>query len=135
MDLRTGLGRPARRLRVKTSLGKKRLQFKLRIVGKQSILVAKQFALAEVGAAQDPWAELEDWAAQEKPGGRRAVYLVTLPHPKRSHTQCGKKLVAPGTLTKKQILKCLLDAAAHPTYTDAPGTQPALRAFSCLVGS
>ena len=54
MDLRTGLGRPARRLRVKTSLGKKRLQFKLRIVGKQSILVAKQLALAEVGAAQDP---------------------------------------------------------------------------------
>ena len=128
MDLRTGLGRPARRLRVKTSLGKKRLQFKLRIVGKQSILVAKQLALAEVGAAQDPWAELEDWAAREKPGGRRAGYLVTLPHPKRSHTQCGRKLVAPGTLTK-------LDAAAHPTYTDAPGTQPALRAFSCLVGS
>ena len=77
MDLRKELGRPARRLRVKTCLGKDRLQFKFRNVGKKGMLVGKQFAFAEVGTAQDPLAELEDWAAQEKPGGRRAVYLVT----------------------------------------------------------
>ena len=68
MDLRKGLGRPARRLRVKTCLGKDRLQFKFRSVGKKGMPVCKQFAFAEVGAAQDPLAELEDWAAQEKPG-------------------------------------------------------------------
>ena len=62
--------------------------------------------------------ELDDWAAQEKSGCKRQVYLVTLPHPRKSHSSCGKRLVAPGARTKQQVLACFLDAAARPAYSD-----------------
>ena len=60
----------------------------------------------------------DDWASQEKVGAKRQVYLVTPPHPRQTHSRCGKRLVAPGSKTKDQILECFLDAAAHPSYTD-----------------
>ena len=82
---------PMRRLRVKTKMQKRK---------------------------QVPLATLDDWESEEKTGSRRQVYLVTFPHPRASHSACGKKLVAPGSMTKKQVLECLLDAADHPEYTD-----------------
>lgn len=108
--------KPTRRLRVKTKFDKAPpgsfvpylVKPKCRLVGKQKPRDFKQEFLSEV----------DDWEAQEKACAHKAVYLVTLPHPKRSHAACGTKLVAPGTRSKKQILQCFLDAAAHPTYTD-----------------
>ena len=61
---------------------------------------------------------LDYLASQEKVGATRQVYLVPLPHPRQTHSRCGKRLVAPGSKTKDQILECFLDAAAHPSYTD-----------------
>ena len=83
--------KPLRRLRVKTSWGKR---------------------------TQKPVVTLDDWGAQEQSGARRQVYLVTFPHPKVSHSTCGRKLVAPGTKTKRQILDCLLDSCKNPAYSD-----------------
>jgi len=60
----------------------------------------------------------DDWASQEIPDTKRQVYLVTLPHPRKSHSMCGKKLVAPGSKSKRQILECFLDAISHLAYTD-----------------
>ena len=67
---------------------------------------------------QKPVVTLDDWGAQEQSGARRQVYVVTFPHPKVSHSTCGRKLVAPGTKTKRQILDCLLDSCKNPTYSD-----------------
>ncbi len=77
-----------------------------------------RFKTSPLSTHQQCVTELGDWAAQEKPGSKRMVYLVTLSHPRKSHSSCGKRLVAPGTKTKQQILDCFLDAAAHPSYTD-----------------
>lgn len=68
---------------------------------------------------QKPLVAIDDWAAEERDGARQQVYMVTFPHPKASHSACGRKLVAPGSLEKKQILECLLDACKNPVYSDA----------------
>lgn len=60
----------------------------------------------------------DDWASREVPYTKRQVYLVTLPHPKETHSVCDRELVAPGSKSKRQILECFLDAAAHPAYAD-----------------
>jgi hypothetical protein len=67
---------------------------------------------------QVPLTKIDDWALEEQDGSRRQVYLVTFPHPKSSHSKCGRLLVAPGTLTKRQILEKLLDACQKPIYSD-----------------
>ena len=85
------LSKPLRRLRVKTKFEKPN---------------------------QKPLVVVDDWAAEEKAGGRRQVYVVTFPLPKASHSTCGRKLVAPGSLTKKQILQSLLDSCKNPLYSD-----------------
>ena len=84
--------KPLRRLRVKTQIQKPK---------------------------QTPLRAVDDWAKEEKHGSRRQVYLVTFPHPRTRHSACGRKLVAPGSVPKKHILQCLLDACANPDYTDA----------------
>ena len=68
---------------------------------------------------QLPLVTVDDLASEEKSdAGRRLVYLVTFTHPKASHSASGRKLVAPGSMSKAKILQCLLDAAEHPEYTD-----------------
>ena len=67
---------------------------------------------------QSPLTVVDDWAADETAGARRQVYLITLPHPKASQSACGIKLVLPGSLSKNQILNCLLDACKNPAYSD-----------------
>ena len=49
--------------------------------------------------------------------GRR-VYLVTLPHPRNGTAVSGRSLVAPGTMTREQILRAFLDSCAKPMYID-----------------
>jgi hypothetical protein len=46
------------------------------------------------------------------------VYLVTPPHPKITHSKCGRKLIAPGSMRKQQVLQCLLDACKNPACSD-----------------
>ena len=67
---------------------------------------------------QVPLLLLDDWGNEEKQGSRRRVYLVTFPHPRASHSTCGRKLVAPESMPKKQTLMCLLDACKNPDYSD-----------------
>ena len=47
-----------------------------------------------------PLLVVDDWAADE----HGQVYLVTFPHPKSTHSKCGRKLIAPGTMRKQQVL-------------------------------
>ena len=55
--------------------------------------------------------------AEAPAGGKRQVYLVTLPCPTPgSVSSTGQALVAPGSKTKAEILACFLDACAHPDY-------------------
>ena len=67
---------------------------------------------------QKPLLVVDDWAADEHEGSRGQVYLVTFPHPKSTHSKCGRKLIAPGTMRKQQVLQCLLDACKNPAYSD-----------------
>ena len=68
---------------------------------------------------QKPLLVVDGWAADEFEGSRRQVYLVTFPHPKSMHSKCGRKLVAPGSMRKQQVLQCLLDACKNPAYSDS----------------
>ena len=54
---------------------------------------------------QVPLVTVDDWEAEEKAGSRRQVYLVTFTHPKQSHSAYGKRLVAPGSMTKEKVLE------------------------------
>ena len=65
-----------------------------------------------------PLVAVDDWAADERAGARRQVYLITFAHPKVSHSKCGVKLVAPGSLTKHEVLARVLNACEKPMYTD-----------------
>ena len=58
------------------------------------------------------------WAADELDGTHRQVYLVTFPHPKGTHAQCGTKLVAPGPMSKRQV-QVYSVSFPHPKGTHA----------------
>ena len=50
---------------------------------------------------------------------KRQVYLITLPCPKPGAVSSdGRPLTAPGSKTKEEVLACVLDAFAHPVYTN-----------------
>ena len=68
---------------------------------------------------QTPLVKVDDWASEEQATLRRMAYLITLAHPVKTHSKCGIRLVAPGSLSRMQIRDCVLDATAHPAYTDA----------------
>lgn len=91
MAVAVGMATPMRRLRAKTKFEKPK---------------------------QKPLLVVDDWAADEHEGSRRQVYLVTFPHPKSTHSKCGRKLIAPGSMRKQQVLQCLLDACKNPAYSD-----------------
>ena len=48
----------------------------------------------------------------------RAVYLITLPHPRALHSADGRALVAPERFTREGIAQALRDAAAHPLHSE-----------------
>ena len=101
---------PSFRIRGKTSVANMHLKYKpsRRLSFKTSPFSTQRSCVKET----------DDRASQEISDTKRQVYFVTLPHPKKSHSLCGKKLVAPGSKSKRRILECFLDAAAHPAYTD-----------------
>ena len=97
-----------RRLRTKTTVAQ--------------VAVALLAAAAPAQAvAQVQWAQRffddEDLLAEED-AARKAVYLVTLPHPGQA-AQGTQGLVAPDSLTREQVVQMILDAVAHPMYQDA----------------
>ena len=49
---------------------------------------------------------------------RKAVYLVTFPHPRAQRSSDGYALKPPGDFTRKQLLDALLDSCMNPVYTD-----------------
>ena len=68
---------------------------------------------------QLPLVKVDDWASEEQPDSKRQTYLITLAHLVKTHSQCGIRLVAPGSLSRKQIRDCILDACARPAHTNA----------------
>ena len=59
-----------------------------------------------------PQAEAED-ADEEVVDAVKAVYLVTLAHPKESNAQDGTLLRAPGSYTKPEILEAILESIKY----------------------
>ena len=62
---------------------------------------------------------------EEDPSAKRQVYFLTFPHPQAERGQDGVKLVAPDSLTRRDVLQKVLDACASPVYVqrwsgDAP---------------
>ena len=53
----------------------------------------------------------------------KKVYLVSLSHPKSTHSACGRQRVAPETLTREQVLGIFRTCCAQPVYTDARSIQ------------
>lgn len=59
---------------------------------------------------------------EEKASERKTVYLVTVPHPKQSHSSGGLLLRAPDSLSHADVLAALCDAFANPLYGDVGNT-------------
>ena len=57
-----------------------------------------------------------DLGPEAQTDAKRRAYIVTLPHPVRPRAASGERLVAPGSMTKPQILGCFLDACSNPCY-------------------
>lgn len=57
-------------------------------------------------------------AASEDVQAKRQVFLVTFPHPKAEFSQCGARLVPPGSMSRTDVLSKLLQACAAPLYSD-----------------
>ena len=66
----------------------------------------------------EPQLSLPDFDSQEHSDARKSVYLVTLPHPKSTHSTDGYPMVAPEAFKKHQVLQCFLDACARPVFMD-----------------
>ena len=108
---------PLRRLRTKTALASlAHVPVATLAVTKPSRRICVKTKMQK--PKQVPLLIVDDWESEEKASCRRLVYLVTFPHPKASHSASGKKLVAPGSMSKERVLQCLLDSAEHPEYTD-----------------
>ena len=52
-------------------------------------------------------------------GKARSVYLVTLPHPKQVTSAGGRQLTAPGSKSRREILRIFLECCAEPLYVSA----------------
>ena len=93
--------------------------------------VMPQAPLGGPVAAHGALAADQAWHADlgpEVPQGRKAVYLVTLPHPRHANVQPGRPdLRAPDNVSHEDIERAFVDAFARPMYTDA-GNQEYFRA-------
>ena len=66
--------------------------------------------------------DLDPEAAREK---GREVYLVSLPHPSATHSDCGRELIQPERLSRQEVLQRFLESCASPVYMDARSLQAA----------
>ena len=60
-----------------------------------------------------------DYGPEAESSKGREVYLVSLSHPRTSHTQCGRQLVAPEQFTREEVLSKFLASCQEPVYLDA----------------
>ena len=70
------------------------------------------------GQKQQGLPEALDLGTEATAEDKRRVYLVTLPPPAQSHAASGERLVAPGSLAKRDVLAAFLNSCANPVYTD-----------------
>ena len=109
MAAAVGMTTPMRRLRAKTKFEKaKPLLVSMAVaVGTATPMRRLRVKTEFEKPKHKPLLVVDDWAADEHEGSRRQVYLVTFPHPKSTHSKCGRKLIAPGSMRKQQVLQCL----------------------------
>lgn len=93
-----------RRLRRKTTVGQ--------LVVLLTTVVAPALPAVAAAAWSDEFLAEED--LEPESDKRKAVYLVTLPHP-----QDNSGLRAPGSFSRRDIVSMLIDVFAHPVYVDA----------------
>ena len=71
---------------------------------------------------------------EEKADARKAVYLVSLSHPRESHSASGVPLRSPDTYSRQWLRNVVLDVFAHPVYAnignEARGTVVVLVRFA-----
>ena len=67
---------------------------------------------------QNPLPDILELGDEGTAEDKKKVYLVTLPHPKQDRSADGFPLVAPGSLSKQDILERFRDSCAHPIYAD-----------------
>ena len=114
------VGAPRRRLRRKTTVGSLAPTDAPALPLAAPAAPAPALALVPV-TAQGQWPrrflDEEDLCAEEA-SGRKATYLVTLPHPSLA-AQDARGLIAPDTLTREKVAEVIFDCVAHPVYADA----------------
>ena len=101
---------PCRRLTSKTTLVRPPPRYRLR----KKTQIQRLVQIPVVGCAPEP-----EPAEQSQDLSPKMVYLVTLPHPKKTKSSDGYSLKAPGSLSKSEILDHLLAACECPVYLDA----------------
>ena len=65
---------------------------------------------------QEPLSAPPELPDAEQDNAKRQVYFLTFPHPRAGCTQDGTKLVAPEMLSKREIVKKVLDACETPIF-------------------
>ena len=98
---------PRKRLRAKTSVA--------------DVVVAAASVVVAMSGNEEMWQPIflydEDLADEEK-NKRKAVYLVTLPHPRKGLTN-SSGLASPGRFDRKGIMEMFLNVFANPLHVDA----------------
>ena len=61
----------------------------------------------------------------EDEAARKQCYLVTFPHPRTTHTACGRILLAPGDFIHEGLFRAFHDCCQNPEYTDLRSVQRA----------
>lgn len=136
---------PCRRLRRKTTVG--HLALGLAVVGLAAGAVgaeapapapppAPPLAPASASEWQDAFLASED-LEKENAQKRKAVYLVTLPHPKVAYGSAGSaELKAPGDYSREQVLEMFKAIFAAPEHVDAASASrggPTTALVRCVV--
>ena len=102
------------------------VQKRRRIHGKQSIgqlavMAATVCMAARLGVEEALWKEAflqDEELCAETQGARKAVYLVTLPHPRQIEGG-HDNLRSPGTMTRQDVVSMFLEVFRRPEYVDA----------------
>ena len=58
------------------------------------------------------------YATEEVANARKSVYLMTFPHPRQTRSKEGVPLIAPGILSRDELLEKVKDCFANPAFVD-----------------
>ena len=84
-----------------------------------------------IGSVLAPEPETKEECQKVAP---KRVYLVTSPHPRQQRSKDGYALKAPGSMTKSEVLDCLLGACQNPVYLDAKNVLACPPIPICMIG-